>query len=78
MLILNEFQDLTFTVYSKKEQLLYIKICRILVFHFLTYNYDLTILTSKRMKSEKKKAHLHAKTKLIEHLNTIFSPTLLH
>ena len=78
LLILNQFQDPTFSVYCQEEQKLYIKIARIIILHFLTYNYDLTILTSKRMKPEKKKAHLEAKRKLVERLDQIFSTTLLH
>ena len=78
LLAFNEFHDETFSVYSEQEQRLYIKICRILILHFLTYEYDLTILTSKRMKPEKKKAHLEAKRRLVDRITKIFEPTLLH
>jgi hypothetical protein len=59
--IVNELYDPKCENWSEQEQRFYNKICRILIHHFLHEDSIFIILTSKRMKKEKKSDHLRAR-----------------
>lgn len=57
--------------WTEQEQRYYNKICRVLIHHFLYEDSIFIILTSKRMKSEKKRDHLTARRKIAESVSHI-------
>ena len=62
--IVMELYDLKCETWTEQEQRYYNKICRILVHHFLHEDSIFIILTSRRMKKEKKSDHLRARRQI--------------
>lgn len=65
LLALRDLQEPSCEVYSEEEQRLYNKISRLLVQYFLKHEYDIIILTSKRVHSQKRLDHITTKRKLL-------------
>jgi hypothetical protein len=62
--IVNELYEPKCENWSEQEQRFYNKICRILIHHFLHEDSVFIILTSRRMKREKKSDHLRARREI--------------
>ena len=62
--VVTELYDPKCSTWSEQEQRYYNKICRILIYHFLHEDSIFIILTSRRMKREKKSDHLSARREI--------------
>ena len=68
---MNELYDPKCENWSEQEQRFYNKICRILIHHFLHEDSIFIILTSKRMKKDKKSDHLRARRVITSSVSAI-------
>ena len=62
--VVTELYDSKCETWKEQEQRFYNKICRILIHHFLHEDSVFIILTSRRMKKEKKSDHLKARREI--------------
>ena len=70
--ILNVLHEAECEVYSEEEQRFYLKVCRVIVHHFLNNESAILTLTSKRMNTNKKQDHLKAKRHIQANLERLY------
>lgn len=69
--VVNELYEPRCENWSEQEQRYYNKLCRVLIHHFLREDSIFIILTSKRMKKEKKRDHLLARRQIREAVTNV-------
>lgn len=74
--IFREIQEPTCELYSREEQLLYNKISRVLIKHYMAEEFAPAILTSRRVSSHKRHEHLITNRKMIEKMQAVLGSEL--